>query len=92
MRRLLGFMFCFLLAGPALAAGNLADIEIYDRASGRSLPVHESGGRWYVAGKPGNEYQVTVRNRSGGICWRSSRSMGSTWSAAKPPRNGKAVT
>ena len=66
MRRLFGFIFCFVLAGSVQAAGNLADIEIYDRASGRTLPVHESGGRWYVAGKPGNEYQVTVRNRSGG--------------------------
>jgi hypothetical protein len=66
MRRLFGFLFCFLLAGPALPAGKLADIEIYDRTSGRKLPVHESGGRWFVAGKPGDEYQVTVRNRSGG--------------------------
>ncbi len=66
MRRLFGFFFCFLLAGSALAAGNLADIGIYDLASGRRLPVYESGGRWFVAGKPGNEYQVTVRNRSGG--------------------------
>lgn len=66
MRRLFGFIFCLFLAGPALAAGNLADIEIFDRASGRTLPVYESGGRWFVAGKPGDEYQVTVRNRSGG--------------------------
>jgi hypothetical protein len=65
MRRLFGFFFCFLLAGSALGAGNLADIGIYDRASGRKLPIHESGGRWFVAGKPGDEYQVTVRNRSG---------------------------
>jgi len=66
MRRLFGFMFCLFVSAPALAAGNLADVEIFDRASGRSLPVYESGGRWFVAGKPGNEYQVTVRNRSGG--------------------------
>lgn len=66
MRRLIGVIFFLLFAGSALAAGNLADIEIYDRASGRTLPVYESGGRWFVAGKPGNEYQVTVRNRSGG--------------------------
>ena len=66
MRRLFGFMICFFLAGSALAAGNLADIEIYDRATKRPLPVHESDGRWYVVGKPGNEYQVTVRNRSDG--------------------------
>ena len=66
MRRLIGFIFCCVLAGPVFAAGNLADIEIRDRASGRTLPVYESSGRWFVAGKPGNEYQVTVRNRSEG--------------------------
>lgn len=66
MRRLIGIIFCFVLTGPVFAAGNLADLEIRDRASGRTLPVYENGGRWFVAGKPGNEYHVTVRNRSGG--------------------------
>ena len=66
MRRFL-LLLCFCLnAAAALAAGNLADVQIYDRASRRTLPVYESGGRWFVAGKPGNEYQVTVRNRAGG--------------------------
>ena len=66
MRRLL-LLFCLSLSmAPVLAAGNLADVQIYDRASRRTLPVYESGGRWFVAGKPGNEYQVTVRNRVGG--------------------------
>ena len=50
---------------PALAIGNLADIAIHDRATGRGLPVYWHEGRAYVVGKPGNEYQVTVRNRSG---------------------------
>ncbi len=49
-----------------LAAGRLADVEIYDRASGRTLPVYASGGHWFVAGRPGNEYQVTIRNRDRG--------------------------
>jgi hypothetical protein len=66
MRRFLLFFCLSLTVAPALAAGNLADVQIYDRASGRTLPVYESGGRWFVAGKPGNEYQVTVRNRAGG--------------------------
>jgi hypothetical protein len=66
MRRFLLFFSVFLTVAPTLAAGNLADVQIYDRASGRTLPVYESGGRWFVAGKPGNEYQVTVRNRAGG--------------------------
>jgi len=66
MKRLLPLLCLFLIAGPALAAGRFADVEIYDRAAGRTLPVYESGGHWYVAGRPGNEYQVTIRNRDRG--------------------------
>jgi len=66
MKRLFVLLCGLLLGLPVLAAGNLADVEIHDRSSGRKLPVYESGGRWFVAGNPGNEYQVTVRNRSAG--------------------------
>ncbi len=65
MRRFLLFFSLLLTVAPALAAGSFADVQIYDRANGSTLPVYESGGRWFVAGKPGNEYQVTVRNRAG---------------------------
>jgi hypothetical protein len=62
-----------LLAAATLAAaslsahavGNLADVTIYDRATGRELPVYWHEGRAYVVGRPGNEYQVEVKNRSG---------------------------
>jgi hypothetical protein len=50
----------------ALAVGGLADVNVYDRTEKRQLPVYWHAGRAYVAGKPGNEYQVTVRNRQGG--------------------------
>jgi hypothetical protein len=50
---------------PALAVGNLADVTVYDRASGRILPAYYNDGRWYVAGKPGNEYEIRIRNQSG---------------------------
>lgn len=53
-------------AGTAGAVGRLADITIYDRAEHRTLPVYRHQGRYYVVGRPGNEYQVRVRNRSGG--------------------------
>ncbi len=53
-------------AGAAHAVGRLADITVYDRAEHRTLPVYRHEGRYYVVGKPGNEYQVRVRNRSGG--------------------------
>jgi hypothetical protein len=49
----------------AHAVGQLADIAIQDRASGRELPVYWHEGRAYVVGKPGNEYKVVVRNRIG---------------------------
>jgi len=52
-----------LLGGPAMAAGHLADVEIKDRTSGRTLPVYESAGHWFVAGRPGNEYRINIRNR-----------------------------
>jgi hypothetical protein len=55
----------FLFAARAFAVGSLADITIYDRASGRVLPTYYSEGRWYVAGRPGNEYEVRIRNQSG---------------------------
>ncbi len=61
------------LAAAALAAsslsahavGRLADVSIFDRATSREAPVTWHEGRAYVVGKPGNEYQVVVRNRGG---------------------------
>jgi hypothetical protein len=53
------------LAGQAQAVGSLADVNVFDRTEGKRLAVHWHQGRAYVVGKPGNEYQVTVRNRAG---------------------------
>jgi hypothetical protein len=54
-------------AGPASARfTGLGDIEVYDRASGRMLTVHHHDGRHYVAGEPGHEYEIVLRNRGGG--------------------------
>src|SRR3954463_8097424 len=52
-----------LCGGEAAAHGGMADLSVYDRTEGRRLPVHGHAGRAYVVGKPGNEYQVSVRNR-----------------------------
>ena len=49
----------------AQAVGHLADVSVLDRSTGRELAVHWHEGRAYVVGKPGNEYQVLVRNRRG---------------------------
>jgi len=52
-----------LCAGTVHAHGRLVDLTVYDRTEGRSLTVYWHAGRAYVVGKPGNEYQVSVRNR-----------------------------
>ncbi|MFB9066977.1 hypothetical protein [Pseudofulvimonas gallinarii] len=72
MRRtsLIRWMLPVLLTGAAApqvqaSVGRLADIEIYDRSSGRVLPVYRHEGRHYVAGQPGNEYEIRVRSRTG---------------------------
>lgn len=49
----------------AAAVGGLADVTLFDRSDGRSLPVYWHEGRAYVVGKPGNEYQIAVRSRQG---------------------------
>ena len=54
------------IAGHALAVGGIADVSVYDRAENRNLPVYYHEGRYYVAGKPGNEYQVNIRNTQPG--------------------------
>lgn len=52
-----------LCAGQALAHGGLTDLSVYDRTEGRRLQVYWHEGRAHVVGKPGNEYQVSLRNR-----------------------------
>jgi hypothetical protein len=52
-------------AGTAGAVGHIANVTVYDRAEGRALPVYRYEGRYYVVGRPGNEYQVRVQNRGG---------------------------
>jgi hypothetical protein len=52
---------------PACASGvgSLVRITVIDRTANRELPVYWKDGRAYIAGQPGNEYQVRVRNVSG---------------------------
>lgn len=50
-------------AAQAAAVGGLADITVFDRKEGRQLPVYWHEGRAWVAGKPGNEYALRIRNR-----------------------------
>jgi hypothetical protein len=54
-----------LASQAALAHGGMVDLSVYDRTEGKRLPVYWHEGRAYVAGRPGNEYQIAVRNRLG---------------------------
>jgi hypothetical protein len=53
------------VSANACAVGALADLTVYDRTEGKPLAVHWHEGRAYIAGRPGNEYQLMLRNRSG---------------------------
>ena len=50
---------------PAQAIGRLADVTIVDRDTGATLPLHYARGEYWVAGRPGARYAITVRNRLG---------------------------
>ena len=65
MRPLQKVIAIFVLAcsTQACATGSIADLTVYDRTEGRPLQVYWHEGRAYIAGKPGNEYQIGVRNR-----------------------------
>jgi hypothetical protein len=58
-------LLCALMPLHAWALGGLAELQVYDRTEGRRLQVYWHEGRAYVAGRPGNEYQVALRNRGG---------------------------
>jgi len=53
------------LSLPTYAIGSLVDVQVIDRASGQTLPMYWHNGRWWVPGKPGARYAVTLANRTG---------------------------
>lgn len=53
-------------ATPATAVGSMVDVKVIDRMTGETLPMYWHDGRWWVPGKPGNRYSVSLVNRSGG--------------------------
>jgi hypothetical protein len=53
------------VALPAHAIGRLADVTVIDRDSGATLALHYHRGEYWVAGRPGARYAITVRNRLG---------------------------
>jgi hypothetical protein len=51
-----------LLALPAHAVGRLTDIQVVDRETGQQLPVYRHQGDYWVPGRPGARFAVSVRN------------------------------
>ncbi|HEX9707558.1 MAG TPA: hypothetical protein VGA24_07955 [Steroidobacteraceae bacterium] len=47
-------------------AGQPLDVEIYDRKTGRVLPVYWHEGERHIAGEPGHEYEIRIRNHGHG--------------------------
>lgn len=62
---LLAVLALLACAGGASAVGTLAEVRLVDRASGRELPVVRHAGRRYVAGRPGAEFAIAIRNLAG---------------------------
>lgn len=54
-----------LAAPQAYAVGQLADLTITDRGTGAVLPVYYHRGEYWVAGRPGAKYAITLCNRVG---------------------------
>ena len=51
-------------ATPAPAIGSMVDVNVTDRVTGETLPMYWHDGRWWVPGKPGSRYAVTLTNRA----------------------------
>src|SRR5688572_20969358 len=52
-------------SAPTLARPGLVQVDVYDRTSGATLPVHARDARRYIVGTPGHEYAVRIRNTTG---------------------------
>ncbi|MBS7807881.1 hypothetical protein [Variovorax sp. PCZ-1] len=49
----------------ASAVGRIADVNVIDRSTGQTLPVHLHRGEYWVAGQPGAKYSIQIRNSRG---------------------------
>ena len=63
---LLAGLACLAASPAALALGSLAEVSIQDRQSNTVLPGQRSFDAHYIAGTPGHEYAIRIRNRSDG--------------------------
>jgi len=60
----LGAAVVLAVSTQCIAVGRLADVSIHDRTDNRHLQVYWHEGKAWVIGKPGNEYQIRIRNRA----------------------------
>jgi hypothetical protein len=66
LAKLAGAILVLVICAQAQAVGRIADVTVVDRSDDRRLPRYWHDGQAYVAGTPGHEYQVKVRNREDG--------------------------
>jgi hypothetical protein len=62
------FCIAALLAGTSLhahALGRLADVSIIDRDTGAAIATHYYQGEYWIAGRPGARYAISIRNHLG---------------------------
>ena len=64
----LGALTCLTLtcALPAHALGRIGDVQVIDRDTSEILPVYRHRGEYWVAGRPGARYAVSIKNRQRG--------------------------
>lgn len=71
MRRLLhaiqafGLAFAALSAASVVQAGQLINVDVIDRDTGRVSTTYVHDGQTWIAGTPGHRYAVRLRNNSG---------------------------
>ena len=69
MKRMIGLFVALSAAFGSTSAlayrGNLVDVEVIDRDTGRAMPLYQARGKSYIAGEPGHRYSINLRNRSG---------------------------
>ena len=51
---------------PAQAIGRIGDVQVIDRDSSEVLPIYRHRGEYWVAGRPGARYAVSIQNKQRG--------------------------
>jgi hypothetical protein len=62
---LLAALAAFATGCDACTAGTIAAVTVIDRDTGMVLPLHYARGAYWVAGRPGANYAIGLRNNTG---------------------------